>query len=170
MNETGIGMIVGIEECFRTKKPCTYSQYFMAAAPRHPTVKAILELIITNIITERTTGHSTYEKLDKRQQILSRTGPRAVTKALEEYLRPYNTSLSWLCETRKPYRVPNTDILILPRASIKPPRNKKDPKLTVVLHHFEKAWVKKHTEEQKQLLAKQQQTGETRKTTQNATL
>ena len=153
MNEPGIGLIVGIEEC---KLATAYSQYVMAAAPRHPAIKHVLDLIINNIRTERTTGHSYYEHLEWGQRILSRTGPIAVTKALEEYLSPYNVSLSWLCEMPTPFRVPNSDILILPWASIKSKQCQQSPEYAVIVHHFEMKWVKQHKalERQKRKSAK----------------
>lgn len=152
LGQNGVGVVVGIE--IDGKKDGhdfdTLAQYVFAARPHHPIFRDIVQTIISNLYTERVSGDVHYRNYNADDQVGERTGPRVFARAFEEYFRRHGTSLRKICERKAPYRVPNSDVLVLPQQSFRSWDSKAEKvvltPLTMAVHDFKGVWKTKKGE------------------------
>ena len=144
MGEKGVGLVIGLE--YSKKKDTvlvnSVAQYVFAAVPRHPLLKEVLNHIVDNIHTERTTGDVYYRNFGALAKVLDRTGPQVLTRVMHKFFSEHGTSFDEIYDSGKPYRAPGTDVLVLPHDAFRPHFLKRMFSSTMVVHHAEGNWKK----------------------------
>lgn len=141
---TGVGMVVAMEYCRNNtrnhKTDYGVIQFAFAAAPGHRVIRRALDMINENVKIERTTGKVYYKNYGYNAQIMRRTGPVVLSNAVKEELAAHGKTWVDVCESRKPYMIPGSDVLILPLRSFNSPHGH----LTsygVLRHYYQSKWA-----------------------------
>lgn len=143
---TGVKMIVAMEYCKNNtrnhKTDFGVIQFAFAAAPGHRVIRRALEMINENVKIERTTGNVYYKNYGYNAQIMRRTGPVVLSNAVKEELAAHGKTWVDVCQSKKPYLIPDSDVLILPLRSF----NSYLDRFTsygVTRHYYQSKWASK---------------------------
>ena len=139
-----VGMIVAMEYCRNNtrnhKTDYGVIQFAFAAVPGHRVVKRALEMINENVKIKRTTGDVYYKGYGYNAQIMRRTGPVVLSNAVKEELEAHGKTWRDPCKAKKPYMIPDSDVLILPLRSFNAPHDVLIP-YGVTRHYYQSKWA-----------------------------
>ena len=142
----GVGMIVAMEYCKNNtrnhKTDFGVIQFAFAAVPGHHVVRRALEMFNENVRIERTTGDVYYKNYGYNAKIMRRTGPVVLSNAVKEELAAHGKTWVDVCDSRKPYKIPDSDVLILPLRSFNSPHNC-ITSYGVTRHYYQSKWASK---------------------------
>lgn len=138
-----VRLVVGMEFCRNGTRHHTDDygvvQFALAAAPHHPVVRRALDTIDAHVRAERTTGDVYYRTYGYNARLVRRTGPVVLSDAVRAALRARGLDWPDVCASRAPFRVPNSDILILPWRSLNA-RHNHSIGYTAARHYFHGGW------------------------------
>ena len=98
-----------------------------------------LSMIDANVRAERTTGDVHYRTYGYNARVVRRTGPIVLSDAVRAELRARGLDWPDVCAAHAPFRVPDSDILILPWRALNA-RTNRTVGYAAARHYFHGGW------------------------------